>query len=205
MNIQKLRGNALNGILPDKGIFVGNLIDQRAIATNTDFINVGHLPQGCDCFIGNPNFDNTQICIVPQNSNNLIVTNGMNGCALYIYKANNHYIFFHNWNNSQLASISKKANAKADKDNIPQWEPLQESMEPIHIIKFENYSIKMRSRANNRNIFCFIPLVLPFNANQLSIYFLFFERKFFNEAGEYNPTAPWLYDKSQSYLMNLFV
>ena len=200
MDVQKTINHARGGTLPINGIYSGVHIDQLALAPNTDFIDVTNPPNNCHCFIGNKNFTNSQICFVPTNRTDSIVsTNGMNGCAIYIYKANNHFIFFHNWNDRQLNGtndIAAKINAKAIQDGIANWIPLRNPIHPVSTIRFADYSTRMHDRTGNTDTFCFIPLLFPISATQIRAWFLFF-----NRVSDGN--TQWVYDRNQSEIMDL--
>lgn len=200
MDVQKTINHARGGTLPINGIYSGVHIDQLALAPNTDFIDVTNPPNNCHCFIGNKNFTNSQICFVPTNRiDSIVSTNGMNGCAIYIYKANNYFIFFHNWNDSQLNGtndIVTKINTKAVQDGIHNWIPLIAPINPACTIKWGDYSTQMQDRTGNYAMFCFIPLLFPISDTQIRAWFLFFDR-----AGATN--TQWKYDRNQSKIMDL--
>ena len=210
MNVQQTINHAYGGTLPERGIYTGMLAEQNTLAPGTDFINIFQPPQNCHCFYGIQNIANSQICIIPANlTNTIVTTNGMNGCSIYIYRANNHFIFFHNWNDNQIRNpqdiqtFRNMVNAKALQEHIPNWIEWNGPIIPKYTIKWNNYSSQMQNRAGNENIFCFIPLLFPIGNNHFRAWFLFFERNFHRPQQAENPNALWTYDRHQSKLMDL--
>lgn len=210
-NIPQLIAQAKGGILPNNGIYSGYSGDADHLAPNTDFINITRPPQNCHCFLGAERLVNTQICIIPTNlANSIVTTNGMNGCSIYIYKLNNHFVFFHNWCDTMLLDsrnitfLRDMINAKAETDRIPNWVNWTGPLTPVYTIKWGTYSAQMQSRTENHHPFCFVPILFPISDTLIRAWFLFFERNI-----EITTTSrtdvPWTYDRRQSNLMDLFI
>lgn len=179
---------ALRGSLPSIGVFVGTTMMQRNCTfTNSRCICKEDLPPDFHYFEMNGCPSSPGICFVHKDNIQPILTGGMNGCSISIYKINDYYMFFHNKNNIQIEnpehfnSFKQFVIKEAKQKGIISPDTVDLSLEPIDTITERHYSRNMKDDfariVDGAPVSCsFMPVIMPKgNMSQLCIFFFFFE------------------------------
>ncbi len=136
-------------------------------------------------------------CVVPETNSNIIVTGGMNGCSLYIYKANDKYIFVHNSNDEQLSSDEQKMRFFkyiSDTYGLNEYEK-----KLVLTVKVSEYDYGNKLYLTENFYTYYTPVIIPHgNMHILTILFLFIE-----ENGHSTKTKS--YKKHLSYIKNIAI